>query len=129
MEAIMKTFPSTPTSAAEVRAFVRRYIIDADAYLLASEAAQNAIVHGTGATFTVTIAATDEEVRVTVTNAGTAHLPPVIDTTFGDLDAESGRGLSLLALLAPAYGISSEGGHTSTWFAFPHATIRLPRVA
>lgn len=129
MATITKTYPRTGASVAKARAFVRAHLPDDDAYLLASEAAQNAVRHGLGADFTVTITPGTSEVRVTVTNDGAAVLPPVIDTTFTDLDATGGRGLPLLAALAPAYGITTTGGRTSVWFAFPNAATHLSRAA
>ena len=119
MEAITNTYPRTGASVAKARAFVRSHLPDDDAYLLASEAAQNAVRYGTGDVFTVTITPGVDTITVTIANDGAANLPATIDTTFADLDATGGRGLPLLAALAPAYGITTGNDRTTVWFAFP----------
>ncbi len=87
------------------------------AILLVSEIFGNSVRHsGSGAageTVTVAVRAGDGIVRVEVTDCagpGTPKLRPV------GHDAESGRGLQLVAALAARWGTRRRGGRMVTWF-------------
>lgn len=125
----METFKEYAATAAMVpaaRAFVADHFAGhpdmEDARLLASELAQNAVRHGLGARFSVAIDH-GADVTVTFTNTGLPWQPQAIDTSFADVESENGRGLSLMATLAPAYGIDVTGEQTTIWFSFPTAAV------
>lgn len=129
MEKLSKPFPATELSVAAARAFVGRLFTGRaeydDAYLLASELAQNAVRYGTGTTFRVTVTFDDDQATVTVTNAGTGTLPNPAAVALNDLDAEGGRGLGLMAMLATSYGASTGRGQTTVWFTLPRTARPL----
>lgn len=129
MDTFVQEYPATAAAVPAARADVGRHFHGNpaydDAYLLASELAQNAVRHGTGARFIVAIDHGDTGVTVTFTNTGRGVFPQAIDTSFADVESENGRGLSLMAALAPAYGIDVVGDQTTIWFSFPHAAAFL----
>jgi anti-sigma regulatory factor (Ser/Thr protein kinase) len=93
------------------------------AVLLASEALTNAVVHA--ATAVRLEVHQDVELEVRVTDFNTAPvLSPV--SALGlqslmedpDLDAESGRGLMLIASLAERWGVTPQDGGKTVWFAW-----------
>lgn len=91
-----------------------------DAVLLVSEIFGNSVRHsGSGApgeTVTVAVRAGDGVVRVEVTDRagpGTPELRPA------GRDAEGGRGLQLVAVLAARLGWRRRGGRMATWFELP----------
>jgi anti-sigma regulatory factor (Ser/Thr protein kinase) len=92
-----------------------------DAALLVSELFGNSVRHsGSGAkgeTVTVAVRAADGVVRVDVTDRGGRGMPQL--RPCGS-EAESGRGLRLVAELAASWGWRRRGGRTVTWFELRH---------
>jgi anti-sigma regulatory factor (Ser/Thr protein kinase) len=80
--------------------------------LAASELAANSVRHA-GTAYTVTVARTDTEVRVTVDDDGRGE-PEVQDP--GPF-TPNGRGLLIVEQLSDAWGNSSTDGHNRVWFA------------
>ena len=107
-----------------VRAFVAAVLGPAhpcgdDAVLLVSELFGNSVRHSNsalpGQTVTVTVTACARAIRVEVTDRsgpGVPRLRPAAD------DAETGRGLALVAGLATRWGWQRWGGRTVTWFSY-----------
>lgn len=96
-----------PAAAAEARRQVEAAICAWDvpvdqsiAVLLTSELVTNAIVHEPGGLITLAVSFSSGQLRVDVFD-GSRRLPVVVDA---DADAESGRGLTLVATLATAWG-------------------------
>lgn len=110
--------PSVPASVAAIRRFAAAacgrlgYEQASDvAQLLVSEVATNALVHGAG------------EVRVRVASTGTGLRFEVADGSSAmpwrrdaGPDAESGRGLGLVAALATDWGAFATGEGKVVWF-------------
>ena len=92
-----------------------------DAMLLASELFTNSLRHSSsglpGETVTVTVTVCTCTVRVEVTDRSGPGLPELRPP--GD-DAESGRGLGIVARLATRWGARRRGGRTVTWFELSH---------
>ena len=92
-----------------------------DAALLVSELFGNSVRHsGSGAkgeTVTVAVRAADGVVRVEVTDRSGRGMPQL--RPCGS-EAESGRGLRLVAELAASWGWRRRGGRTVTWFELRH---------
>ncbi|MBO8195594.1 ATP-binding protein [Streptomyces oryzae] len=82
-----------------------------DLRLLVSEVFTNALEHACGA-YAVCVEQTEERIRVEVTDAAT-DLPAMRN---GDLDAESGRGIFLVSVLADAWGIRPIDAGKVVWF-------------
>ena len=111
---------------AEARRFVQQHLIAqgrsdavADACLLVSELATNAIIHARTA-FAVTLSITGNAVRLEVSDRSPA--PPVIaDVTCDD---DSGQGLRIVAGLAHDWGVTRDpAGGKSVWASI----LTLPR--
>lgn len=96
--------PAAPGEArSQVRAVIRDWGVPVDpdtAVLLASELVTNAITHETGGTVTLGIRCLRGRLRVDVYD--TSHSFPVVSVAPGD--AETGRGLMLVATLAAEWG-------------------------
>jgi anti-sigma regulatory factor (Ser/Thr protein kinase) len=96
-----------PAAAAEARSRVRAAICAWDvpvdssvAVLLTSELVTNAIVHVASETVTVAITCSDSQLRVDVYDASWS-MPVLVDASA---DAETGRGLMLVATLSDDWG-------------------------
>lgn len=88
----------------EVRAVISRWDVPVDpdvAVLLTSELVTNAIRHEAGLTVVLAISCSDDELRVDVYDTS-CELPVVVEDTRGD--AETGRGLMLVATLSTDWG-------------------------
>ncbi|MFI1889577.1 ATP-binding protein [Streptomyces jumonjinensis] len=97
-----------------VRACLRHQRLESlipEAELLVTELTANAFQHGTGRTVSVRVWRTDHQVRIEVGGGSAIDLR----TAHPDEDdlAENGRGLSLVAGLASAFGLS--GDRTRVW--------------
>jgi anti-sigma regulatory factor (Ser/Thr protein kinase) len=108
-----------PFAAAEARRQVRSAIsawdlcVDLDiAILLASELVTNAITHDPGRLATLQISCSRDELRVTVFDSSRRH-PVVVDAAA---DAETGRGLMLVATLAADWGSYSTPAGKAVFF-------------
>jgi anti-sigma regulatory factor (Ser/Thr protein kinase) len=88
-----------------------------DASLLVSELFCNSIRYSCsalpGQTVTVVVTAEDGIVRVEVTDCSGPGVP---ELRPADGDADGGRGLGLVAVLAARWGWRRRGGRTVTWF-------------
>ena len=96
--------PAAPAEARnQLRAAIRAWDVCADpdvAVLLTSELVTNAIRHGTGETVTLAITCSPGELRVDVHDASSTL--PLLAEAPGD--AETGRGLLLVASLSADWG-------------------------
>jgi anti-sigma regulatory factor (Ser/Thr protein kinase) len=126
----LRAFPGHPDQVAEARHYVARALAScpavADAILLTSELATNAVQHsatGCGGTFAVAISHGPGRVRLTVTDDGSAGHP--LMTAAGDELATSGRGLILVDCLATRWGYTAPaecdrgrgtGERSTVWF-------------
>jgi anti-sigma regulatory factor (Ser/Thr protein kinase) len=123
---IDRHFRADPASAGQARHFVGSVLeshgVDSvDAQLLTSELATNAVVHGR-TDFTVKVELWDERVRVEVRDSNRR-----IPRAGRDLpvDATSGRGLPLVDVIAPAWGVESIGDGKSVWFELSQVRLKL----
>jgi anti-sigma regulatory factor (Ser/Thr protein kinase) len=117
---VKRSFPGKPDQVARVRGFVRLVLgpvpVADEAVLLASELATNAIVHtasGHGGTFAVTVKRYPSAVRVEVHDTG-SHRMPV--PRAQDHQAEEGRGLGLVSLIADRWGHSGNQDGRSVFY-------------
>jgi PAS domain S-box-containing protein len=111
-------FASDPASVPAGRRFVAALLDDwacahlADtALLLTSEVLTNAVVHGLGPV-RLRLRRTDTEVTVIVSDRGRYRPEP----RLADLTDESGRGLSLLEMLATSWGARATEEGKDVWF-------------
>lgn len=109
-------FEPVPNSAQEVRAFVRdacrAWQVDAaDPVLMADELATNAILHGRSA-FWVSAQPRPDGLRVEVGDDN-PRAPALADA---GPEAESGRGLRIVAALARRWGSEPFGAGKTVWF-------------
>jgi anti-sigma regulatory factor (Ser/Thr protein kinase) len=123
----LRAFPGHPDQVAQARHFVARALAScpavADAVLLTSELATNAVQHsatGCGGAFAVAICHGPGRVRLTVTDDGSAGHPLM---AVGDELATSGRGLILVDCLATRWGYAAPAEHgrgpaerSTVWF-------------
>jgi len=115
-----QTFRGDPSQVAEARRFVRSAIIPsgpaADAVLMASELATNAIQHtgtGRGGTFDVVVTRLPGGVRVAVTDEGAVTAPQIAGQHATGL---SGRGLAIVEALASRWGHHGDQNGRTVWF-------------
>jgi anti-sigma regulatory factor (Ser/Thr protein kinase) len=99
-----KTFPATSAGARAARIFATEVLsahdgLAADAALVVSELAANAVLHAS-TPFAVTIRCTDDVVRIEVADQDPSH-PQVKDHGTA---APTGRGLRIVEQLAGAWG-------------------------
>jgi hypothetical protein len=95
---------------------VRRDGLAADAVLLTSELAANAVQHtasGQGGTFAVTICPRPPAIRICVTDGGAPTGPSI---TSPGSQAASGRGLAIVNTLAGRWGHHAGPGGRTVWF-------------
>ena len=113
-------FDSRPASVSKARDFVQwhleahgRYGVCDDLRLIVSELATNAVVHGGGVPFTVSLEEAAGSVRVAVQDDGLAMFSPRL---AGAELAESGRGLVIVEAVSAAWGVSADAtGSKSVW--------------
>jgi anti-sigma regulatory factor (Ser/Thr protein kinase) len=122
---VCRVFAGQPGQVGQARRFVRRVLaaglladsgLTADAVLLTSELAANAVQHtasGQGGTFAVTVCPCPPAVRICITDGGAPAGPSV--TAPGPLSA-SGRGLAIVAALASRWGHHAGPGGRTVWF-------------
>jgi anti-sigma regulatory factor (Ser/Thr protein kinase) len=113
-------FPSRGSSLGAVRGFVHRCAEDLhlartdeqDIVLAASEAAANAIIHGSGPELTVSCRSEDGWLAVEVENEGAMEPPPAPEA----LDVTHGRGVQIMLALVDEVTIrTGDGGHPTTF--------------
>jgi anti-sigma regulatory factor (Ser/Thr protein kinase) len=118
-------FPADAEHVADARDFVASYFTGPsrdDARLLTSELAANAIRHGdqAGDTYSVTVECRDDAtIRVVVHNTGRGDVPA--PKPYRAAEAEDGRGLALVALIAIHWGYGQDNCETAVWFELPGA--------
>ena len=113
--------PAGPRSPRAARAFVADWLerwgyrqFEADAAVVTSELATNAVVH-TGQPFEISIEDEQSGVRITVYDR--SHDLPQL--TEPDLAATSGRGLAIVASLASSWGMRPiDGDGKRIWATF-----------
>jgi anti-sigma regulatory factor (Ser/Thr protein kinase) len=122
--------PPALASVGTGRRFVRHVLIQARldhlvdvAVLLASEALTNAVVHAATAVRLEVRHGPDLEVRVTdfssapvLSPVSALGLQSLLDEP--DLEAESGRGLMMIATLAERWGITPSTAGKTVWFSW-----------
>ena len=100
----LATGPAAPAEArSQVRTAIRNWEVPVDSYvaaLLTSELVTNAIRHETGGTVTLAIDCSRDQLRVDVHDTSRSA-PALVDAP---VDAETGRGLTLVAILADEWG-------------------------
>lgn len=114
------TFPGLPAIVPSVRKFVRGILADSpcadDMELIAAELTSNAIRHSPagrdGGEFTVTVRTGPGWARIEVSDTGTGEWNA---PEGGDLDAEYGRGLAIVAALADKLGHDITTGGQTVW--------------
>ena len=117
---IAVTFPGLPAILPSVRKLVRGILADSpcadDMELIAAELASNAIRHSPagrgGGEFTVTVRTGPGWARIEVSDTGTGEWNA---PEAGDLDAEYGRGLAIVAALADKLGHDITTGGQTVW--------------
>ena len=121
------TLGAGPAAAAQARGYVREAIADWDvpvdidaAVLLTSELVTNAIRHETGRAVTLAVTYYRGWLRVDVHDSSRS-LPVVIDAAA---EAETGRGLLLVATLAADWGFYRTSAGKAVYFALaPDANL------
>lgn len=109
--------------SASLTEWALEHLVD-DATLLVSELVTNAIVHA-GTEVELAVALLDDCVEVAVSDRHPARsLPPPPAAVAPD--QERGRGLALLATLAPAWGVDHTVRSKTVWFRLPLHTGALP---
>jgi anti-sigma regulatory factor (Ser/Thr protein kinase) len=116
------TLAGRPERARVARAFVMAVLgpehpLGDDAALLVSEMFGNSVRHSDsgapGETVTVAVRSGNGVVRVEVSDRGGPGVPAL---GHAGRDAEGGRGLQLVAVLAARWGWLRRGGRTVSWF-------------
>lgn len=104
------------------RAWGRDTLAD-DAALCVTELATNAVLHSGSSLLTVTLERTPGGLRLGVSDCGDVpaaavvprSLPPVTDDRLLDLEAATGRGLVLVALLGASWGVDESAPCKQVW--------------
>jgi anti-sigma regulatory factor (Ser/Thr protein kinase) len=121
----VRTFPPRPTAVRDARQFVVERLAGArasdTAALLVSELATNAVQHA-GTSFTVTVKV-GRRVRVEVVDHSPA--PPL--PRHVPVEADHGRGLSIVAALASRWGTAPTAEGKVVWFELPKGGPTSPR--
>jgi anti-sigma regulatory factor (Ser/Thr protein kinase) len=118
-----RPFPGTPEQVAAARRFavaVAPRTTDPDAVrTVVSELVTNALVYTASGRpdgwFVVQVTDIGDRVRIRVFDLGDPVSTPHIAGDMHDLDAESGRGLAVVAALAKDWGVDGDGGGYAVW--------------
>jgi anti-sigma regulatory factor (Ser/Thr protein kinase) len=121
---------ATPAAAAAARRRVRAVIrawdlaVDPDiAVLLTSELVTNAIAHERSGTVTLHVSSAGGQLRVEVLDT-CPHLPVLANAAAeAPADAETGRGLMLVATLAASWGCDRAPAGKAVWFELDPAAL------
>ncbi len=115
-----RSFPGRPDQVAVARDFIRRTLgsvpVADEAVLLVSELATNALQHtatGAGGTFDVTVVVRDGSALIAVTDNGAERKPLAVSV---GPEAEAGRGLDLVDIIADRWGHSGGRHGRTVWF-------------
>jgi anti-sigma regulatory factor (Ser/Thr protein kinase) len=122
-----RSFPGRPEQVARARDFTRRalgpcLVLD-EAILLVSELVTNALEHtatGLGGGFDVTVLAGETSLTVAVTDNGSDKVPVASPL---DPEAEAGRGLGLVNLIAERWGHCGRRHGRTVWFELRWARL------
>lgn len=126
-----RSFCSEPSSAAEIRGFVREEChgalsqqdLDA-AVLLTSELVTNAMLHTNSEEVEVRIRLGPGSIRIGVRDDDAASPAPAAPAQ----EETSGRGLQIVETLSDAWGVDyTESGGKCIWFSLPPGPGRGPR--
>ncbi|MCJ0867993.1 ATP-binding protein [Streptomyces sp. AP-93] len=105
------TLPATPHGARSARQLAAAQLADwglpfPDAAQVVAELAANAVTHGRlpGRRFRLALTAAGATLRIEVSDTRAEHVPPP-SPELPPTDAESGRGLALVAALADRWGV------------------------
>ncbi|WP_323792698.1 SpoIIE family protein phosphatase [Nocardioides sp.] len=125
-------FEAEPESVPKVRKFVRDLVmaldeaVVEDVALCVTELATNAVRHGEGREFEVSVLLEPEAVTVAVADDGAPPTPPLEarPVAHGDLADQgvSGRGLTIVASLADAWGVDDDGDGKRVWARLSRST-------
>jgi anti-sigma regulatory factor (Ser/Thr protein kinase) len=118
---------AVPAARREVRAAIRAWAVSADpadAALLTSELVTNAVRHAAGPVITLVVSCSCGQVRVDVHDTSDA-LPEVADLPA---DAESGRGLHLVASLSDEWGFYRTPAGKAVYFTLASGPDPAPGV-
>jgi anti-sigma regulatory factor (Ser/Thr protein kinase) len=115
--------PPVPQSAREARRFITEFCRASDlpdelchtAALLTSELVTNAVLHGRTSA-TIEVHRPPGVLRVAVVDDN-PELPDVGKAP--SFTRESGRGLAIVAMLAPDWGVEATGSGKAVWFELP----------
>ncbi len=119
-------FEAEPESVPKVRHFVRDLVaahdetVVEDVALCVTELAANAVRHGEGRHMEVSVLLEDDAVTIAVADDGAPPVPALTSRPVqldADLDAQgvSGRGLTIVASLADAWGVDDADGGKRVW--------------
>lgn len=126
---VTRRFRASAAQVRPARAFVAELLGDAhprlaDAVLLTSELAGNAVRHAAEREFSVSVLLAGEGVLVAVRDHGSSKIPLPRDAAE---DETGGRGLDLVNALASRWGFHREAtGGTVVWFQLPAGEARGP---
>jgi anti-sigma regulatory factor (Ser/Thr protein kinase) len=113
---VVRRFRRTSEAAPAARAFVRRWLPDApgadELVLGAAEAINNAIDHGDGPEFEVTVDLSTERGTVRVTDAGPGFDPPAHPTMPAPLE-DGHRGLAVMDACVDDVDVASDPAGTT----------------
>lgn len=126
--------PGVPAQVSAARHLVttvlgRDHPLHDDCVLLTSELATNAVQHsqsGDGGTFTLSVHASGERVRVCIADEGSDEPPCACRT---NLQGTSGRGLPLLEALSHRWGFVRQNGANIVWFELVLVTVPMAWAA
>lgn len=117
----MRVFPGSGDQVRHARDFVRRtlagFAAADDVLLLTSELVTNAVVHtasGAGGWFAVVVCRDGGRARIAVHDGGSVTTPAV--RSVNGVEAESGFGLGLVAMLADRWGYDGAAQGRVVWF-------------
>src|SRR4051812_46854199 len=117
---LLRRLPATAASCGDARAAMREFCrrrslpdLSDDAELLTSELVSNAVRHASSA---VTVSASVDERGLLVVVSDDGNEEAAVRATLPVHDAESGRGVWVVSVIAGAWGSSTSKAGTTAWF-------------